>query len=129
MMVRRVGLGIALAMAAAVAAIALATPAGADPVNHGEVLTLECDGLGTLEIATNGNGQWTPGLVTSDNQVLVPYAFHFEFTPAGSNQTFTEHVAKPAPRNGRLDVCTFGGSDEEGAFSGTAWVSYTPGKS
>ena len=129
MNIRRLGAGIALAMAATPVGVVFATPASADPVNHGEVLTLECDGLGTLEIATTGDGQWTPGLLTSNNQVLVPYAFHFEFTPAGSDETFTEDIAKPAPRNGRLDMCTFGGSDEEGTFSGTAWVSYTPAKS
>jgi hypothetical protein len=101
-----------------------AVPAGAVPTN-GETLHLECDVLGSTDIATNlGNGQWTPGFVTGSSQRLIPYAFHFEFTPPGG-PTFTDDVSKPAPRNGRLDRCTFSGSDPDGAFSGIVWLSYT----
>lgn len=120
--------GVAVAVAAAPVATLLASPAAADPVKYGDHITIACGELGTLNIASNGNGDWTPGLVADNNQVLVPYRFHFEFTPAGSSDTFTEDLAKPAPKNGRLDECTFGGTDEEGTFSGTAWISYTPSK-
>jgi hypothetical protein len=102
----------------------VAVPAGAVPTN-GEPLTLKCDGLGSIDIATNlGNGQWTPGFVAGSNQRLIPYAFHFEFTPPGG-PTFTDDVKKPAPQNGRLDRCTFSGSDPDGTFSGIVWLSYT----
>lgn len=115
---------------------AMSAPASADPVKakNAEIITIECDsGLGTLTIATNGNGNWTPGHVTTNNQVLIPYRFHFEgsFTPVGGEtEFFSEDVAKRAPRNGRLAVCTFHeeGEDEFGSFvvDGTVWVSYTP---
>src|SRR5687768_255350 len=90
--------------------------AGADPVNakKAELLTMVCDsGLGTLQIATNGNGQWTPGLVTTSTQVGIPYEFHISgsFTPTGGvPETFTEDFVKRAPRHGRLATCTFGDS-------------------
>jgi hypothetical protein len=114
----------------------LAGPVSADPVNakKGEILEIECDsGLGTLTVALNGNGDFTPGHVTTSTQVGIPYKAHFEFTftpTGGTPQTETEDIAKKGPRNGRLAVCTFHeeGSDEEGAFAidGTVWISYTP---
>jgi hypothetical protein len=106
--------------------VVMAGTAGADPVNakKGESLVLECDALGTIEIATNGNGQWTPGHVIGSTQMLIPYAFHFEFTsPDGDTQS--DDVAKSEPRNRPLDRCTFGGTDEFGSFSGIVWLSYT----
>jgi hypothetical protein len=113
-----------------------AAGAGADPVNapKGEVISIDCDsGLGSLTVALNGNGDFTPGHVTTSTQVGIPYALHIEgsFTPTGGEpETFVEDIAKRAPRNGRLAVCTFHeeGQDEEGAFTfdGTVWISYTP---
>jgi hypothetical protein len=115
----------------------MALPAGADPVNakKGEILEIDCEENGTLLIASNGSGRWTPGLVTINNRVGIPYEFHNQgtFTPVGGTpETFTEDIAKPAPRNGRLDSCTFHieGSDENGTFEldGFAKISYTPMK-
>ena len=125
---RTAAAGVALVAAVGPLSALLAGPAGADPVNakKAEVIALDCDTLGTLEIATNGNGDWTPGLVTSGNRVLIPYKFHFEFTPTGSSETFTEDVAKPAPRNGRNDVCTFAVTEPDGRVTGTVWLTYTP---
>ncbi|MGH3369269.1 MAG: hypothetical protein ACRDPR_04655 [Nocardioidaceae bacterium] len=58
----------------------------------------------------------------------MPYRFHFVFTPtSGPPETFD--IEKPAPKNGRLDRCTFSETDSGGTFSGTAWVSYTPAES
>ena len=112
--------------------------AGADPVNakKGEVLPIECDGgLGSLTVAVNGNGDFTPGHVITSTQVGVPYAFRFEvsFTPTGGEtQTEVEALAKRGPRNGRLAVCTFHQEEqsEEGVFvlDGTVWISYTPSR-
>src|SRR5882672_8041579 len=90
----------------------LAGPAAAAPTNakKGETLELRCGGgvTGTIEIATNGNGDWTPGHVISDgHQTLVPYAFVFFFTN-NSGQTFVDVISKPQPANGRYAVCTFG---------------------
>ncbi len=87
----------------------------------GEALTLHCDRLGTIEITTGpGRGLWTPGFVAGTNQRLNPHAFRFEFNG------MVEEVSKPAPESGRLDRCTFSEVDEEGAFNGTVWLSYTP---
>ncbi|HEX2699337.1 MAG TPA: hypothetical protein VHM89_03935 [Acidimicrobiales bacterium] len=117
-----------LAITAAVVATPLGTvlagPAHADPSKYPPD-TVTCDELGTFDIATNGNGAWTPAHATDSTRVLVPYRFHFEFTPVGGTTEAFDQV-KPAPKNGRLDFCTFGGTDEEGTFSGSAWVSYTP---
>ena len=109
--------------------------ASADPVNskNAEIIELVCDsGLGTIEIVTHGNGQWTPGHLLSNNQMLIPYEFHFvgTFTPTvGLPETFSEHAVKKAPSNGRLATCTFHeeGTDEFGSFvfDGTVKVSYT----
>jgi hypothetical protein len=129
----------AFSVALGVAAMVLASAgaAGADPTNakKGEVLTIECDsGLGSLTVAVNGNGEFTPGLVTTSTQVGIPYRFHIEgtFTPSdgGEPEHFVDDSAKAAPHNGRLAMCTFHqeGSDENGTFvfDGTVWISYTP---
>lgn len=103
-------------------AVGLSAPAGAVPTN-GETLVLECDVLGTVEIATNvGNGEWTPGFLKGSHVRLIPYAFRFQF----GDEVF--EVSKPAPANGRLDVCTFSVEDEGGTFNGTVWLSYTRGR-
>ena len=125
------------------AALALATvlgplgPAWADPVNakKGEVLAINCEVNGTVTVAVNGNGDFTPGLVTTSTMVGIPYEFHItgSFTPAdgGATETFNEDDVKHAPRNGRLDTCTFPeeGSDQYGSFvfEGSVKISYTKG--
>jgi hypothetical protein len=125
-MVRRVfGAGVALLMTTGTLIGIVANAASADPTRHGELITLECEVLGTFDIVTNGNGQWTPGHVADGTQVVVPYSFRFEFTPPGG-ETEVFEVSKHAPANGRLDVCTFTIEDPEGTLNGTARVSYTP---
>jgi hypothetical protein len=110
----------------------LAAPAGADP-KRGEILEIDCDTLGTLEVVVFSNGPSSPGLVVGSTQVGIPYKLHLEgtFTPIeGEPESFVEDFEKPAPRNGRLDHCTFHqeGSDEFGSFEldGEVWISYTP---
>jgi hypothetical protein len=125
------------------AALALATvlgplgPAWADPVNakKGEVLAINCEVNGALTVAVNGNGNFTPGHVTTSNMVGMPYEVHIagSFTPAdgGATETFNDDVVKRAPHNGRLDTCTFHeeGSDQYGSFvfDGVVKISYTKG--
>src|SRR6266508_349856 len=106
----------------------LAAPAGADP--KGDVIEIDCDALGTLEVVVFSNGQASPGLVVGSNQVGIPYKLHLEgtFTPVvGEPESFVEECERPAPRNGRLDHCTFHqeGSDEFGSFEldGEVWIS------
>lgn len=111
----------------------LAAPAGADPKS--DVLEIDCDALGTLEVVVFSNGPASPGLVVGSNQVVIPYKLHLEgtFTPVvGEPESFVEEFERPAPRNGRLDHCTFHdeGSDEFGSFEldGEVWISYTPSR-
>lgn len=113
----------------AVVAVVLAgtSAAAADPVKHGEVLTLTCNnGLGTLQVAVNGNGAWTPGHVIGTTQILLPYELHItgSFTPPGGPaETFTDDLIRRAPNHGRLTTCTFSDSGTEGggtfAIAGT----------
>jgi hypothetical protein len=127
---------IVVVLGTATMVLGAAGTAGADPTNakKGEILTIECDaGLGSLTVALNGNGEFTPGHVTTSTQVGIPYAFHIEgsFTPSGGGEpeTFVDDSAKPGPRNGRLASCTFHeeGQDENGTFvfDGTVKISYT----
>ena len=125
-MVRKLlGAGVALLMTGVLMGVA-ANAAGADPTRRGELITLDCDALGTLDIAVNGNGLWSPGHVLDSTQVLVPYRFRFEFTPPGGGEPEVEEVSKRGPANGRLDVCTFTIEEEGGTINGTVWISYTP---
>ena len=121
----------AVVLAIALAALA-ASPASADP-QKGDVIEISCDALGTLEIVVFSNGSASPGLVLGSNQVGIPYKLHVEgtFTPVeGEPESFVDEFEHPAPRNGRLDHCTFHqeGSDEFGSFEldGEVWISYTP---
>ena len=126
-----------IAWTAVVSAIALAAlgvaPASADP-QKGDVLEIACDTLGNLEIVVFSNGTGSPGLVVDSTQVGIPYKLHIEgtFTPVGGEtESFVDEWEHPAPRNGRLDHCTFHqeGSDEFGSFAldGEVWITYTPG--
>jgi hypothetical protein len=127
--------GLALLTAAGALAV-LPGAAGADPVNakKGELIPIVCDKLGSLTVAVNGNGDFTPGMVVTSTQVGIPYEVHTSgtFTPSdgGAVETFSDDVVKRGPRNGRLDQCTFHveGSEESGTFvfDGTVKISYTP---
>jgi hypothetical protein len=81
------------------------------------------------------NGPSSPGLVVGSNQVLIPYTLRVEgtFTPIGGEpEPFVDEFEKPAPRNGRLDHCTFHqeGTDQFGSFEldGQVGISYTPAR-
>jgi hypothetical protein len=127
-----------VAWTAVVSALALAAlgvaPANADP-QKGEVLAIECDTLGSLEVIIFSNGRSSPGLVIDSTQVGIPYKLELEgtFTPTGGGEpeTFVDAWEHPAPRNGRLDHCTFHqeATDEFGmvVVDGDVWISYTPG--
>ena len=124
---RRIAAGATVALSALTTSGLIAGPADADPTNakKGQVFSAACEDLGTIELATNGNGDWTPSLLTAGNQVLVPYGLHLEFTPIGG-PTQSVDFSKPAPKNATLDVCTFGGADPNGSFSGIAYVAVHP---
>ena len=123
----KIAAGATLALAALTTSGLIAGPAGADPTNakKGQVFNVTCDDLGTVEIATNGSGDWTPVLLTATNQVLVPYRLHLEFTPVGG-ETQTLDLFKPAPKNATLDVCMWGSDDSDGSFRALAYVAVRP---
>jgi hypothetical protein len=117
----------------ALCGLAIASPTAADATKGGQ-LTLQCTSLGTVVINTSsGNGPWTPGQAAVGNMVLHPYEFHIAgtFTPADGSpaQSFSEDSVKNAPRNGRLDTCTFSQTFTDvygtGTFAGTVKVAYT----
>ena len=127
MNVRRIAAGATVGLTALTTSGLIAGPAGADPTNakKGQVHNLVCEGLGTVEIAENGSGDWTPVHLTASNQVLVPYRLHLEFTPVGG-ETQSLDLVKPEPKNATLDVCTFGNDGSQGSFRGIAWVAVRP---
>ena len=98
--------GIALlALASSIGlSLGVATPANADPKNG--LLPLECDGLGSLEIAIPGNGiATTPGLVATSTQVGIPYAITLTgtFTPVGGEpEPLLDVYERRAPAHDRL---------------------------
>jgi hypothetical protein len=124
---RRMAAGATVALATLTTSGLIAGPAGADPTNakKGQVHNVVCEDLGTVEIAENGSGDWTPAHLTASNQVLVPYRLHLEFTPVGG-ETQSLDLFKPAPKNATLDVCTFGSDDSQGSFRGIAYVAVRP---
>lgn len=134
MKARYITAGAALALATVVGPLG---PAWADPVNakKGQLIDINCEVNGALTVAVNGNGTFSPGLVTTSTMVGIPYEVHISgsFTPAdgGPTESFSEDDVKRAPRNGRLDTCTFHqeGSDPFGSFvfDGTVKISYTKG--
>ena len=127
----------AIALITAAAGLGLLPDAaGADPVmaKKSQLISLECEELGSLTVAVNGNGAFTPGMVVTSTQVGIPYGFHISgtFTPNDGSppQSFSEDNEKRAPRHGRLDVCTFSVDELDPygtiAFAGTVKISYTP---
>ena len=118
---------------AAVVPLTIAPPAGADPISAPSASrsTYVCEKLGTLEVVGNGTGWWErsaePQLVLNSHQVLVAYRFYVVFTPTGGDPVVVLDTGKPAPRNGRLDVCHATVSDPLiGTADGTFWVTYRP---
>ena len=117
--------------------LATALPASADPPSdshNGGVVTVQCDGLGQLDIGGTAYGEWThaaePFHVVGSNLTLLGYAFRYVFTPDVGDPMVVEG-GKPAPKSGRLDRCVmeFPVTDPSGVtglFVGTYWVSYTP---
>ena len=126
--------GLALLALASSMGLSFAVPTAANADPKSGVLPLECDELGSVEIAVPGNGYAiTPGLVASSTQVGIPYAITLvgTYTPYGGEpEPILDVVERRAPASGRLDHCTFHqeGDDGLGTFvlDGDVWVSYTP---
>jgi hypothetical protein len=122
------------ALALGVCAMAAFAPgAAADPINakEGLVLPLTCDGQ-SVEVAVNGNGDFTPGHVVGSTAVFVLEAFDltFQFTPTGG-PTETETASRSKHNvHGDVATCTvdFSQTTPEGTFRilGSAMGFFTP---
>jgi hypothetical protein len=84
-------------------------PAHADPTNALNSLTfpVTCDGTTYTVVGVPGQGQWTPALVTSSNQVLIPFAFDITFTDLTTGETFSFTVSRQAPNDLATQSCSF----------------------
>jgi hypothetical protein len=104
-------------------------PAYADPPNI-EPFPITCDGV-TYTVVTPGQGNWTPALVTTSNQVLIPFSFHITVTNVATGEVvFEEEVSKAAASRAATTTCTFGETfTEDGqtfVFEGVVEVLLTP---
>jgi hypothetical protein len=107
----------------------LAAPAYADPPNI-EPFPITCDGV-TYTVVTPGQGNWTPALVTTSNQVLIPFSFHITVTNVATGEVvLEEEVSKAAASHAATTTCTFGDTfTEDGqtfVFEGVVEVLLTP---
>jgi hypothetical protein len=110
----------------------LAAPAYADPTNapNIEPFPITCDGV-TYTVVTPGQGNWTPALVTTSNQVLIPFSFHITVTNVATGEVvLEEEVSKAAASHAATMTCTFGETFTEGGqtfvFEGVVEVLLTP---
>ena len=104
-------------------------PAYADPPNI-EPFPITCDGV-TYTVVTPGQGNWTPALVTTSNQVLIPFSFHITVTNVATGEVvLEEEVSKAAASHAATTTCTFGDTfTEDGqtfVFEGVVEVLLTP---
>jgi hypothetical protein len=104
-------------------------PAYADPPNI-EPFPITCNGV-TYTVVTPGQGNWTPALVTTSNQVLIPLSFHITVTNVATGEVvFEEEVSKAAASRAATTTCTFGETfTEDGqtfVFEGVVEVLLTP---
>jgi hypothetical protein len=117
-------------LAMALAAVVIASPASADPTNakNAAILTGICDGT-SVQLVTNGNGEWTPAHVAGSTTVLIPEAFDTTFTATFNGTTEVETDTSSKPLHGNIIECTLplgsntftfpGGSF---SISGTVWA-------
>jgi hypothetical protein len=88
----------------------LMAPAHADPINAPRVepFPITCDGT-TYTVVVPGLGMWTPALVTTSNQVLIPLSFHITVTNVATGEVvFEDEVSKAAASRVATTTCTFG---------------------
>jgi hypothetical protein len=87
----------------------LAAPAYADPTNapNIEPFPITCDGV-TYTVVTPGQGNWTPALVTTSNQVLIPFSFEITVTNLTTGEVvFQEQVSKEPAARTATTTCSF----------------------
>jgi hypothetical protein len=104
-MLRRIGLALALS---GIAMGGLAAAASADPVNAktGLLVPANCGGQ-MVQLAVNGNGEFTAAHVVGSTQVIIPQAFDltFEFTPPGGQTMSDTDTSSKHNVHGDLVTC------------------------
>jgi hypothetical protein len=106
-----------------VAVVAFAPSAVADPKT--EIIPITCGGQ-VVEVAVNGNGDFTPGHLVGGTSVYVVQSIDATFTfTTTDGQTFTEHLVRSKTNvEGETVTCTFSLSETEpdGTFTATGTV-------
>jgi hypothetical protein len=115
--------------ATAIALVGFAPSANADP--KADVIPVTCNGQ-LVQVAVNGNGDFTPGHLVGSTAVAVVLSIDATFTfTTTEGQHFSEHVVRSKGNvRGDTMTCTFSlsGTEPEGTFtaSGTVVVFLTP---
>jgi hypothetical protein len=96
------------AMVLALLGISMA-PAYADPPNI-EPFTITCDGTTytAVVVVESEHVMWPPALVTTSNQVLIPFSFEFTLTNLATGETERESVSREPAERVATTTCTFG---------------------
>jgi hypothetical protein len=106
-----------------IAVVAFAPSAVADPKS--EVIPITCDGQ-VVQVAVNGNGDFTPGHLVGGTAVYVVQSIDatFTFTPTGGEPMSEHFTRSKANVHGDTVTCTFSisGSEPEGTFTGVGTV-------
>jgi len=120
------------AMVLALLGVAMA-PAYADPTNAPNVgsFSITCDGTTYTVVAVPAQGGWPPALVTTSNQVLIPFSFEETLTNLTTGEiVFQETRSKEPAEATATTTCTFGDTfTEDGVtfqFVGVAEVLSQP---
>ena len=107
-------------------------PAHADPINapNVEPLDLTCDGTTYTVAVAPGVGLWTPALVTTSNQVLIPVSYEFTNINLATGEIETASFSKEPANRLPTTTCTFRETFTEGGvtfeFSGVVEAMIRP---
>lgn len=96
---------------------------GSASAARGELVSLDCGSAGSIDVVTNGNGQFTPGRIVGGG-VVIPVGFSNQvatFKDSAGNVTVENppDVSRRAPANKQIVSCSFSisGEAEGGTFS------------
>ena len=96
------------AMVLALLGVAMA-PAYADSTNAPNVgsFSITCDGTTYTVVAVPAQGGWPPALVTTSNQVLIPFSLELTNTNLTTGETEHASFSKKAANRVATTTCTF----------------------
>jgi hypothetical protein len=107
-------------------------PAYADPTNapNVEPIDITCDGTTYTTVVVPGVGMWTPALVTTSNQVLIPVSYEFTNVNLATGEIETASFSKEPANRLPTTTCTFRETFTEGGvtfeFSGVVEAMIRP---